>query len=94
MVQNTMMEKETMKKGLIILLVVALLIILIGGWTVRRYNKMQTLKVNVNGTWSQVENQYIVVFPNNLLASVFGISQMPFFQAVDSAELAPTVNFN
>lgn len=197
-----------MKKGMIALLLIVLLILGIGAWTIGRYNKMKTLKVNVDGAWSQVQNQYqrrfdlipnlvetvkgaanfeketlegviearskvgqmninpgdlsdpakmqsfqaaqdglssalsrlmvvverypdikfnqnfqalqaelagtenriatergryrdavqamnqyIVVFPNSMLASIFGIKEVPFFQADDSAETAPAVRF-
>lgn len=39
-------------------------------------------------------NAYIVVFPNNILAGMFGMKPMAFFQAVEEAQTAPKVEFN
>lgn len=39
-------------------------------------------------------NSYIVVFPNNLLAGMFGMRTLPFFQATEEAQAAPKVQFD
>ncbi|HHZ14849.1 MAG TPA: LemA family protein [Candidatus Cloacimonetes bacterium] len=39
-------------------------------------------------------NAYIVVFPNNILAGMFGMKPMAFFQATEEAQTAPKVQFN
>ncbi|HOH47040.1 MAG TPA: LemA family protein [Candidatus Cloacimonadota bacterium] len=38
-------------------------------------------------------NQMIVTFPNNLLASMFGVKSFEFFKADEAASTAPVVNF-
>lgn len=47
-----------MKKGTIILLVVVAVIVLLGGCSVRAYNKMVVMDENVSKAWSNVETQY------------------------------------
>lgn len=51
-----------MKKGLVIGLVIIGVIIILGliivGWFVSGYNRFVTLDQDVNGKWSEVENQY------------------------------------
>ncbi len=39
-------------------------------------------------------NAYIVVFPNNILANMFGMKPMAFFQAAEDAQTAPKVQFD
>lgn len=47
-----------MKKGTIILLVVVAVIVLLGGCSVRAYNKMVVMDENVGKAWANVETQY------------------------------------
>ncbi len=46
-----------MKKGLIALIVVGVVVLGLFGWLFSSYNSMVALNENVNGKWSQVENQ-------------------------------------
>ena len=39
-------------------------------------------------------NNHIKVFPNNLLAGVFGFTEKAYFKAVEGADIAPEVEFN
>lgn len=39
-------------------------------------------------------NNHIKVFPNNLLAGVFGFTEKAYFKAVEGADVAPEVEFN
>lgn len=55
-------------------------------------NRISTERVRFNDS-VKLLNQYIVVFPNNILAGMFGIKEMPFFQAVTGAEAPPQVQF-
>ena len=55
-------------------------------------NRISTERVRFNDS-VKLLNQYIVVFPNNILAGIFGIKEMPFFQAVTGAEAPPQVQF-
>lgn len=56
-------------------------------------NRISTERMRFNET-VKVLNAYIVVFPNNIFARIFGISKMQFFKAVTGAEAAPKVEFN
>jgi len=47
-----------MKKGLIVLLAVVGFIFLVVMWGVGKYNSLVKLDEGVNGSWSQVQNQY------------------------------------
>ncbi len=47
-----------MKRGTIILLVVVAVIVLLGGCSVRAYNKMVMMDENVGKAWANVETQY------------------------------------
>jgi LemA protein len=55
-------------------------------------NRIATERVRFNDS-VKLLNQYVVVFPNNLLAGMFGIKEMPFFQASSGADMAPKVQF-
>lgn len=47
-----------MKKGTIVLLVVVAVIVLLGGCSVKAYNKMVVMDENVGKAWANVETQY------------------------------------
>lgn len=55
-------------------------------------NRIATERMRFNDAVGNL-NQYIVKFPNNLLASMFGIKELPFFRAAAGAEQAPKVDF-
>jgi len=55
-------------------------------------NRSATERVRYNDSVKTL-NQYIVVFPNNVLAGMFGIKEMAFFQAASGAATAPQVQF-
>jgi len=55
-------------------------------------NRIATERVRFNDSVKAL-NQYVVVFPNNILAGMFGIKEMPFFQAASGADTAPQVKF-
>ena len=55
-------------------------------------NRISTERVRFNDSVKAL-NQYVVVFPNNILAGMFGIKEMPFFQAASGAQTAPKVEF-
>jgi LemA protein len=42
---------------------------------------------------SKLYNQMIVTFPNNILAGMFNLTKLEFFQATTGAEEAPKVQF-
>lgn len=56
-------------------------------------NRIATERLRFNDSVKTL-NQYIVIFPNNILASMFGIKEMPFFQAAAGADTAPKVKFD
>lgn len=39
-------------------------------------------------------NQYVIKFPNNIFAAIFGARELPFFQIDSSERSAPTIKFN
>ena len=43
---------------------------------------------------AQVYNTLIRRFPNNIVASIFGFTKRPYFEAEEGAEKAPDLNFN
>lgn len=43
---------------MIILLAIILLVVIAAGWVIGKYNRLNTMKVDVSKAWSQVENQY------------------------------------
>jgi len=55
-------------------------------------NRIATERVRFNDSVKAL-NQYVVLFPNNILAGMFGIKEMPFFQAASGADTAPQVKF-
>lgn len=56
-------------------------------------NRISTERMRFNDA-VKILNTYIVVFPNNIFARIFGINKMQFYQAVQGAESAPKVEFN
>ncbi len=56
-------------------------------------NRISTERMRFNDSVKNL-NSYIVVFPNNMFARIFGIKKMQFFQADKGAETAPQVEFN
>ncbi|PKM55241.1 MAG: hypothetical protein CVU98_12520 [Firmicutes bacterium HGW-Firmicutes-3] len=38
-------------------------------------------------------NQFVITFPNNIFAAIFGAGELPFFQIDPSERAAPSVNF-
>ena len=44
-------------------------------------------------TEAQEFNTYIRRFPNNVIASLFGFERKPYFEAEESAQKAPKVEF-
>jgi len=56
-------------------------------------NRISTERMRFNDSVKAL-NAYIVVFPNNIFARMFGINKMQFFKAAAGAESAPKVEFN
>jgi len=56
-------------------------------------NRITVERKNFNDT-ANIYNKYIRVFPNNLLAGMFGFLRANLFEAADGADKAPTVNFD
>lgn len=56
-------------------------------------NRISVERMRYNDTVT-VFNKMIIVFPNNIFANMFNIKKAEFFQAADTAQKAPEVNFN
>ncbi|HIH17644.1 MAG TPA: LemA family protein [Nanoarchaeota archaeon] len=52
------MEKKKFSTGKIALIVVGIIVLFILLYTILAYNRFITLEQNINGKWSEVENQY------------------------------------
>ena len=55
-------------------------------------NRIRTERMRYNEAVTGF-NQLIITFPNNMLASMFGIKSFEFFRADEAAATAPTVTF-
>ncbi|MCB5229365.1 MAG: LemA family protein [Candidatus Cloacimonetes bacterium] len=77
-----------MKKGYIVIVAIILLIVIIAGYTIGRYNKIRTLKVEVDNKWGQVQNQYQRRFDliPNLVSTVQGAANFEKSTLTDVVE--------
>lgn len=55
-------------------------------------NRIRTERMRYNEA-AKTFNQMVVVFPNNMFASMFNITAFQFFQAAEQAQNAPVVEF-
>jgi len=87
------------KKNIIIIVVVVLILLVLGGSCKNTYNKMVTLREQVNREWANVENQYqrrLDLIPN-LVATVKGYAeheQETFTRVVEARAKATSVTID
>ncbi len=78
-----------MKNFLIVLLIILVIVIIIAAVFIGRYNRMQQLKVNIDNSWAEVQNQLMRRFDliPNLVETVKGYAahEQETFQAVTEA---------
>jgi LemA protein len=55
-------------------------------------NRIRTERMRYNDS-AKMFNQLIVVFPNNIIASMINVKAFQFFQADTAAQTAPKVQF-